>query len=70
MAPDAGADVLSSWNDGPAKRAIIRFVAGVCGADGSEPVPVEERLAVFDNNGTLWCEKPMPIQVDFIRFWR
>ena len=60
-----GAD-LTSWRDGPAKRAIVEFVARVCGADGSEPVPVEERVAVFDNDGTLWCEKPMPIQLDFI----
>jgi phosphoserine phosphatase len=57
---------LSSWRDGPAKHAIEGFVARVSGADGSEPVPVEERLAVFDNDGTLWCEKPMPIQLDFI----
>ncbi len=57
---------LSSWRDGPAKRAIVDFVARVCGEGGSEPVPVEDRLAVFDNDGTLWCEKPMPIQLDFI----
>jgi phosphoserine phosphatase len=57
---------LTSWSDGPAKQAIVEFVARVCGADGSEPVPVAERLAVFDNDGTLWCEKPMPIQLDFI----
>jgi phosphoserine phosphatase len=57
---------LSSWRDGPAKQKIVEFVAQVCGADGSEPVPVQDRLAVFDNDGTLWCEKPMPIQLDFI----
>jgi phosphoserine phosphatase len=57
---------LTTWRDGPAKQAIVQFVARVCGADGSEPVPVEERVAVFDNDGTLWCEKPMPIQLDFI----
>jgi phosphoserine phosphatase len=57
---------LTSWQDGPAKEAIVAFVARVCGADGSEPIPVEDRLAVFDNDGTLWCEKPMPIQLDFI----
>src|SRR3982751_2628017 len=57
---------LSSWRDGPAKQAITEFVARVSGADGSEPVPVDERVAVFDNDGTLWCEKPMPIQLDFI----
>src|SRR3954463_8665067 len=57
---------LSSWRDGPAKQAIVTFVARVSGTDGSEPVPVEDRLAMFDNDGTLWCEKPMPIQLDFI----
>jgi phosphoserine phosphatase len=57
---------LSNWRDGATKRAIVAFVARVSGADGSEPVPVEQRLAVFDNDGTLWCEKPMPIQLDFI----
>jgi phosphoserine phosphatase len=60
------ASELTSWRDGPAKQAILDFVSRVCGADGSEPVPVEDRLAVFDNDGTLWCEKPMPIQLDFI----
>jgi phosphoserine phosphatase len=54
-------DVLASRNDGAARRAIIAFV----GRAAAE-VPVEERVAVFDNDGTLWCEKPMPIQLDFI----
>src|SRR3954464_5199750 len=57
---------LASWRDGPARDAILRFVATTTGTDGSEPVPVEERVAVFDNDGTLWCEKPVPIQMDFI----
>ena len=57
---------LTTWRDGPAKQAIIDFVATVTGADGSDPVPLEERVAVFDNDGTLWCEQPMPIQLDFI----
>ncbi len=57
---------LSTWRDGPAKEAILAFVATATGADGSEPVPVEERVAVFDNDGTLWCEKPVPIQMDFV----
>jgi phosphoserine phosphatase len=52
---------LASWNDGPPKRAIIQFVERA-----ASDVPVEERVAVFDNDGTLWCEKPMPIQADFI----
>src|SRR3954462_14051372 len=58
---------LASWRDDrPAKQALLDFVATVCGEDGSEPVPVVERVAAFDNDGTLWCEKPMPIQMDFI----
>ena len=55
--------VLSCWRDGPARQVIIDFVERVCGESG---VPVEQRVAVFDNDGTLWCEKPMPIQLDFI----
>jgi len=59
-------DALSSWRHGPTRQAIIDFVARTCGEDGSSAVPVEERVAVFDNDGTLWCEMPMPIQLDFI----
>jgi len=54
--------LLSSWRDGDAKRSLTEFVDQTCELD----VPVEERVAVFDNDGTLWCEKPMPIQLDFI----
>ena len=57
---------LPSWRDGPAKQAIVDFVARTCGEGGVPAVPPEERVAVFDNDGTLWCEKPMPIQLDFI----
>jgi phosphoserine phosphatase len=56
---------LAGWRDGAAKQSIIDFVGRVCG-DGPGRVPVEERVAVFDNDGTLWCEKPLPIQLDFI----
>jgi phosphoserine phosphatase len=52
---------LASWNDGAAKQAIVEFVELTV-----SEVPVEERVAVFDNDGTLWCEKPLPIQADFI----
>ncbi|MFC7273102.1 haloacid dehalogenase-like hydrolase [Paractinoplanes rhizophilus] len=52
---------LAGWRDGQAKEAILEFV----GRAAAE-VPAEERVAVFDNDGTLWCEKPMPIQLDFI----
>src|SRR5688572_17244946 len=56
---------LAGWNDGRAKEAIVDFVRRV-GGDGGDPVPMDERVAVFDNDGTLWCEKPLPIQADFI----
>ena len=55
-------EVLTSWNAGLAKQAVVDFVERTVADD----VPVEERIAVFDNDGTLWCEKPMPIQADFI----
>jgi len=60
------AELLSSWRDGPARHAIVEFVERIGGEGGSAAVAVEERVAVFDNDGTLWCEKPMPIQLDFI----
>jgi phosphoglycolate phosphatase-like HAD superfamily hydrolase len=63
-APDQGA--LASWRAGPARRAIDEFVERVRGAGDTPPVPEEQRVAVFDNDGTLWCEKPMPIQLDFV----
>jgi hypothetical protein len=53
--------ILGGWNDGAAKRAIVAFVERAVST-----VPVEERVAAFDNDGTLWCEKPLPIQADFI----
>jgi len=60
------ADPLSTWCEGAAKDAVVRFVAQTCGEGVAAAVPVAERVAVFDNDGTLWCEKPMPIQLDFI----
>ncbi len=59
-------DPLSTWKDGPTKDAVLRYVDQTCSDDSAGWVPVEERVAVFDNDGTLWCEKPMPIQLDFI----
>jgi phosphoglycolate phosphatase-like HAD superfamily hydrolase len=53
---------LDGWNDGAAKQAVVNFVERTLGDD----VPADERVAVFDNDGTLWCEKPLPIQADFI----
>jgi len=57
---------LSSWNDGPSKSAIVEFVRRVTTEGGREFVPPDERVAVFDNDGTLWSEKPMPIELGFI----
>jgi phosphoglycolate phosphatase-like HAD superfamily hydrolase len=59
-------DPLSTWKEGDAKSAILDFVARTCAEDSAQAVPAAERVAVFDNDGTLWCEKPMPIQLDFI----
>src|SRR5881227_854062 len=53
---------LESWKDGPARKVLLEFVERTV----SDAVPADERVAVFDNDGTLWCEKPMPIQLDFI----
>ncbi|WP_137144234.1 HAD family phosphatase [Mycolicibacterium sp. CR10] len=53
------------WNDGPTKAAILDFVERVT-TQGPDFVEPEARVAVFDNDGTLWCEKPMYIQLDFI----
>jgi len=57
--------VLERWRDGTTKRAILEFIESVT-EPGDGFVPIQERIAVFDNDGTLWCEKPMPIQLDFI----
>src|SRR5213596_4286156 len=59
------ADPLSSWNDGPAKQSITEFVAKVTKEGSPDFVPPEERIATFDNDGTLWCEQPMYFQLFF-----
>jgi hypothetical protein len=64
--PLSAADPLPSWNDGPAKKSIVEFVEKVTKEGGPDFVPVAERIATFDNDGTLWCEQPVPIQMDFI----
>jgi haloacid dehalogenase-like hydrolase len=58
-------DPLSSWNDGPAKQSIIEFVNKVTKEGSPDFVPREERIATFDNDGTLWCEQPMYFQLLF-----
>lgn len=64
-APLATPDPLPSWNDGPAKQSIIAFVEKVTKEGSPDFVPVPERIATFDNDGTLWCEKPLPVQLFF-----
>ena len=59
-------DPLPTWRDGATKDAILRYVEQTCTEGSPDFVPADERVAVFDNDGTLWCEKPMPIQLDFI----
>ncbi len=56
-------DPLSSWNDGPAKQAILAFVEATTAVGSPQFVPQPERIAVFDQDGTLWVEKPMYAQV-------
>ena len=56
---------LPSWNDGPAKKAIIDFVAGVTTRGGANFVDPALRIATFDNDGTLWAEQPLYFQFMF-----
>ena len=59
------AEPLESWNDGPAKTQIVEFVQAIRQEGGKEFVPAEERVAVFDNDGTLWPEQPNYVQAAF-----
>ncbi|HYN01515.1 MAG TPA: HAD family hydrolase [Vicinamibacteria bacterium] len=59
------ADPLPSWNDGLAKRGILAFVAKVTKEGSPDFLPPAERIAVYDNDGTLWPENPMPFQAAF-----
>ena len=64
------AEPLTSWTDGPARTAILEFVRSVTEPGHSFVAPAE-RLATFDNDGTLWCEKPLYPQADFVfRRWK
>lgn len=58
-------DRLPSWNEGPAKKSIVDFVSAVTREGSPDFVPVPERIATFDNDGTLWCEQPMYVQLAF-----
>jgi hypothetical protein len=59
------ADPLPSWNDTAPKKAIVAFVEKVIKEGSPDFVPVPERIATFDNDGTLWCEQPLPVQLYF-----
>jgi phosphoserine phosphatase len=63
--PALAQDRLPSWNDGPAKQAIVDFVKRVTAKGGPEYVPPAERIATFDNDGTLWAEQPLYFQFLF-----
>jgi hypothetical protein len=67
LAASAGADdPLPSWDDGPARGAIVAFVEAVTTEGSPDFVPPGDRIAVFDNDGTLWCERPVYVQAAFI----
>jgi hypothetical protein len=64
-AKSAAAEPLPSWNEGSAKKAIVEFVARATKKGSPDFVPADERIAVFDNDGTLWAEQPMYFQFVF-----
>lgn len=64
--PARAADALPSWNDGPAKSAIVAFVDKVTTPGTPDFVEPPKRIAVFDNDGTLWSEQPMYVQLAFL----
>jgi phosphoglycolate phosphatase-like HAD superfamily hydrolase len=62
----SASNALPSWHDGAARTAILDFVERVTAEGGADYVPPSERIAVFDNDGTLWCEKPGYVQAYFL----
>ena len=66
FSPLASAEPLPSWTDGPTKTAITAFVTEVTTASSPSFVPPAERIAVFDNDGTLWVEQPMYTQLAYV----
>src|SRR5690349_17437712 len=61
----AQSDPLPSWNEGETKASILDFVGRVTAQSGPFFIPVDQRIATFDNDGTLWIEQPMYIQLAF-----
>lgn len=66
QAADVADSPLPSWNEGPTRQALIDFVRRVSEAGGADFVPPSERIAVFDNDATLWAERPMYFQLYFV----
>jgi hypothetical protein len=64
-AATAGPDPLPSWKDTPPKRSIVAFVQRITAPGSPDFVPASERIATLDNDGTLWGEKPVPVQLTF-----
>src|SRR4030095_6995282 len=62
---EEGADPLPSWQDNKLKQRIVAFVKTVTDKNSADYVPPEDRIATFDNDGTLWCEQPLYPQVVF-----
>ena len=60
-------DPLALWNEGDPKHRVLQFLSEVTHESSNKFVPVSERIAVFDNDGTLWCEKPLLAQLEFIK---
>jgi hypothetical protein len=58
--------LLRSWNEGPAKQSIVEFVLAVTANGGPQFVKPDDRIAVFDNDGTLWSEQPLYFQLAFV----
>jgi len=59
------ADALPSWNEGPSKQSIINYMTSVTKEGSADFIPVKDRIAVFDNDGTLWTEQPVYFQLFF-----
>jgi hypothetical protein len=65
QAQPAAGDALPSWNEGASKQSIVDFVTAVTREGSPDFVPTLQRIATFDNDGTLWCEQPMYTQLNF-----
>jgi len=65
-AAQSQSDPLASWADGAAKQSITSFVARATAQGSPDFVPIDQRIATFDNDGTLWCEQPMYVQLAFV----